>query len=67
MVAGRGVGEDEGKEYLGSWDRQVNTAILKMGNQKGPTVQHRELCSKLCGSLDGWGDWGKNRYMCMYG
>ena len=67
MVAGRGVGEDEGKEYLGSWDRHVHTAIFKMGNQQGPTVQHRELCSKLCGSLDGWGDWGKNRYMCMYG
>ena len=44
MVAGRGVGEDEGKEYLGSWDRHVHTAIFKMGNQQGPTVQHRELC-----------------------
>ena len=26
---------------------------FKMDNQKGPTVQHMELCSTLCGSLDG--------------
>ena len=65
MVARRGVGEDEGKEYLGSWDRHVHTAIFKMGNQQGPTVQHRELCSKLCGSLDGRGMWGENGYMCQ--
>ena len=31
-----------------------------MDNQQGPTVQHRELCSVLCGSLDGGefeGEW----------
>ena len=27
-------------------------AIFKMDNQQGPTVQHRELCSMLCDSLD---------------
>ena len=30
-----------------------------MGNQKGPAVQHRELCSVLCGSLDEKGAWGR--------
>ena len=35
------------------------TAIFKMGNQQGPTVQHRELCSMSCGSLDGREVWGR--------
>ena len=30
----------------------VHTATFKMENQQGPTVEHRELCSVLCGSLD---------------
>ena len=35
-----------------------------MDNQQGPTVQHRELCSTLCG----WeGSSGENGHMCMYG
>ena len=29
-----------------------------MDNQQGPTVEHVELCSMLCGSLDGMGVWG---------
>ena len=34
----------------------LHTAVFKMDNQQGPTAQHRELCSVLCGSLDGvWG------------
>ena len=37
----------------------VHAAMFKMDNQQGPTVQHRELCSMLCGSLDGRGAWGK--------
>ena len=37
----------------------VDTVILKMDNQQGPTVQHRELCSMSCGSLDGRGVWGR--------
>ena len=32
-----------------------HTAIFKMVNQQGPTVQHMELCSMLCGNLDGRG------------
>ena len=41
--------------------------IFKMDNRPGPTVQHRELCSRLCGSPDGRGVWGRDGYMCMYG
>ena len=35
-------------------------AIFKMDDQQGPTVQPRELCSVLRGSLDGrevWREW----------
>ena len=28
-----------------------------MGNQQGSTIQHMDLCSVLCGSLDGRGVW----------
>ena len=33
----------------------MHTATFKMHNQQGPTVQYMELCSMLCGSLDGKG------------
>ena len=46
-----------GKGELGSWDGHVHAAILKMDQQHGPAVEHRELCSMLCGSLDG-GEFG---------
>ena len=37
-----------------------------MDNQQGPTVQHAELCSMSCGSLDGSGIWGRrNTCTCM--
>ena len=35
------------------------TVIFKMDNQQGPSVQHREACSVLRGSLDGRGVWGR--------
>ena len=35
------------------------TAIFKMDNQQGPTLWHMELCSVLCGSLNGRGVWGR--------
>ena len=41
----------------GVWEGHVHTAIFKKDNQQGPTVQHRELCSMLRGSLDGRGVW----------
>ena len=37
-----------------------------MDNQQGATLQHVELCSMLCGSLDGSGVWGRmDTCMCM--
>ena len=42
-----------GKDGQGIWDGHVHTAIFKTDNQQGSTVQHRELCSMVCGSLDG--------------
>ena len=38
---------------LGVWDCHIHTSISKIDNQKGPTVQHRELCSVLCNDLNG--------------
>ena len=43
-----GEGWGGGRENQGVWDRHVLTAIFKMDNQQGPTVQHRDLCSMLC-------------------
>ena len=55
MVAGV---KDGGRE-LGSWDGHVHIAVFKMHNHQGPTVQYRELCSMLCGSLNERGAWGR--------
>ena len=52
MVAG-------GKDSQGVWQGHAHTAIFKMDSQQGPAVQHRELCSVLCSSLDGRGVWGE--------
>ena len=49
-------GHEEGEGQLGVWDGHVHTAIFKMDNLQGPTVQHRELCSVLCNNLK----WEKN-------
>ena len=39
------MGRVEGGDSEGVGDRRVCMALLKVGNQQGPTVQHRELCS----------------------
>ena len=36
---------------------ESSSAVFKMDNQQISTVQYRELCSILCGSLDGRGVW----------
>ena len=36
-----------------------------MDKQQGPAVYHMELCSMLCGSLDGRGVWGRMD-ACIY-
>ena len=61
-----GVGGGGGRDSEGAWDGHGYTVILKMNNQQGPTVQHRELCSVLCGSLDGRRVWGRMD-TCVYG
>ena len=50
MVAGM-RGKDGGRDSQGVWDGHVHIATFKMNNQQRPTVQHRELCSMLRGSL----------------
>ena len=50
---------------LGAWDGHVHTAIFKTDNQQGPIVQHRDLYSVLCDSLDGRGVWGRMD-TCIY-
>ena len=50
----------------GVWDGHLYTAIFKMDNQQGTTVEHMEPYSVLCGSLDGRGVWGgMNTCVCM--
>ena len=43
------------EEREGVWDLHEYSAIFKIDSQQGPTVQHRELFSALCGRLDGRG------------
>ena len=64
MVAmGEGLG---GRDSCRVWDGHVHPAMSKMDNQQGPPVHHRELCSMLCGSLNGRGVWERmNVYICM--
>ena len=38
---------------LGVWDGHVHTAIFKIDNQQGPTVEHRELSPIVSSSLKG--------------
>ena len=41
-------------------------AVFKMGIQQEATVEHREPCSMLCGSLDGRGVWGSvDAHVCV--
>ena len=67
MVARRlGGWRMERRDSQGVWDGHVHTAILKMDDQEGPAVQHRELCSMLCDSLDGRGVQGRmGTCICM--
>ena len=61
------TGEDwVGGDSYGIWNEQVHSSLFKMDNQQGPTVQHREFCSMLCGSLDGKRVWGRmDTRICM--
>ena len=43
------VGGGNGK--LGAWDEHIHTTVYKTDNQRGPTVQHREVYSIFCDNL----------------
>ena len=51
------------RDSQGVWDGHVPTAVFKVDNQQGPTVQFRELCPMLCNNLNGKNFLKKNRYM----
>ena len=60
------MGRMRGRDNSGIWDGHTRTAIFKMDNQQGPPVQRTELCSVLCGSLDGRGVSGRtDTCVCM--
>ena len=63
------VGKDEEEwNSQGVWESHAHNTIFKMDNQQGPTVEHRELCSMLCGSQDGKGVWQRmDTCVCMSG
>ena len=49
-----------------TWEGHVHSALFKMDNQQKPVVQHGELHSVLCGSLDGRRVWGRmDPCVCM--
>ena len=59
-------GKDGGRDSWGAGNGHIRTAIFKMDNQQGPTVQHRELSSIVCDSLDGRGVWRRmDTWICM--
>ena len=60
-----GEGKDGRRDSQGVWDGHGHTAVFNMENQQGPAGQHRELCSRTGGSLDGRGVWG-SMAMCIY-
>ena len=51
-------GGEELGGIVGEFGMDMYTAVFKMGIQQEATVEHREPCSMLCGSLDGRGVWG---------
>ena len=59
------IGAPLSTRIMGPVDGHVPTAIFKMDNQQGPTVQHMELCSVLCGSLDGREFGGEWIHVCV--
>ena len=48
-------GHQGGKRWdeLGDWDWHICTTMYKIDNSWLSTVYHRELCSVLCGDLNG--------------
>ena len=60
------AGEMDGGKGQRVRDGNVHTAIFKMDNKHGPTLQHMELFSLLCGRLYRRGVWGRmDSCICM--
>ena len=63
------------KQTYGGWVERIvmefgkvmyTLLYLKWRREQEPTVEHRELCSVLCGSLNGSGVWGRrDTCICM--
>ena len=55
------------QRWLSVWSHQRTFGTSPSeGDQQGPTVQHRELYSVLCGILDERGVWGRmDTCICM--
>ena len=54
------------RDSSGVWDQYVHTAVLKMVSQHGSAIQHMQLCSVFCGSLDRREVWGRtDTCICM--
>ena len=47
------------------WDGLVHAAVFRMDHQQGPTIEHGELVSELCGSLGGRGIWRIDIRVCV--
>ena len=61
-------GRMEGRDSQGVWDGHVHTAIFKMDNQQGATVQHMEFYMwQYYVTIWMAGDFGGNGYMYIYG
>ena len=41
------------RDSYGVWNSHVHTAIFKMDDQQGPTVEQRKLNSIFCNNLNG--------------
>ena len=48
-----------GRDTWGVWDGHGHIAMFKTDSREGPTMEHEETCSMLCGKLDGRRVWGR--------
>ena len=54
------------KEIKELLSKTLYYCYIKMVNSQGPIIYHMDLCSVLCGSLDGRGVWGRmDTCVCM--
>ena len=59
-------GKEGGKGQSENLGWACTHCCIKMENQHSPAVEHEELCSMSCGSLDGRGVWGRmDTCLCM--